>query len=231
MSTTATSSYNFKKIAVVPTAKDFIDIVLSKTQRKTPTVIHPSYAISRIRSFYMRKVSARGRAILYNGCLFFKEYSFRLINGECTSTSSFSPSSGQIHAAELSRQDDDDNHRVPQARGHPSLLRGSNECSLWQRPLQTGSWPNQHRQVSRGSLSQWYLGRAFLFPTSLFLMSLFLNDISVTFLFVNYMSLFVNYISVACHLILISGLLPFAFPFFSGLNPRIYVYRQTRQLP
>jgi len=40
----------------VPTAKDFIDIVLSKTQRKTPTVIHPSYAISRIRAFYMRKV-------------------------------------------------------------------------------------------------------------------------------------------------------------------------------
>lgn len=56
MSSTATSSYNFKKIAVVPTAKDFIDIVLSKTQRKTPTVIHPSYAISRIRAFYMRKV-------------------------------------------------------------------------------------------------------------------------------------------------------------------------------
>jgi len=55
-SVAASSSYNFKKIAVVPTAKDFIDIVLSKTQRKTPTVIHPSYAISRIRSFYMRKV-------------------------------------------------------------------------------------------------------------------------------------------------------------------------------
>ncbi|EDO26541.1 predicted protein, partial [Nematostella vectensis] len=32
--------YNFKKITVVPTAKDFIDIVLSKTQRKTPTVVH-----------------------------------------------------------------------------------------------------------------------------------------------------------------------------------------------
>jgi len=32
--------YNFKKIQVVPTSKDFIDIVLSKTQRKTPTVIH-----------------------------------------------------------------------------------------------------------------------------------------------------------------------------------------------
>ena len=36
----ATSGYNFKKITVVPAAKDFIDITLSKTQRKTPTVIH-----------------------------------------------------------------------------------------------------------------------------------------------------------------------------------------------
>ncbi|KAB0804125.1 hypothetical protein PPYR_01095 [Photinus pyralis] len=50
------SLYNFKKIAVVPTAKDFIDIMLSRTQRRTPTVIHKHYKISRIRSFYMRKV-------------------------------------------------------------------------------------------------------------------------------------------------------------------------------
>lgn len=48
--------YNFKKIAIVPTSKDFTDVVLSKTQRKTPTVIHRHYKISRIRSFYMRKV-------------------------------------------------------------------------------------------------------------------------------------------------------------------------------
>jgi len=48
--------YNFKKIAVVPTAKDFIDVILSKTQRKTPTVVHKHFKISRIRSFYMRKV-------------------------------------------------------------------------------------------------------------------------------------------------------------------------------
>jgi nucleolar GTP-binding protein len=48
--------YNFKKIAVVPTSEDLIDIVLSRTQRKTPTVVHPQYNISRIRSFYMRKV-------------------------------------------------------------------------------------------------------------------------------------------------------------------------------
>ena len=50
------SYYNFKKIAVVPTSKDFTDVVLSKTQRKTPTVIHRHFKISRIRSFYMRKV-------------------------------------------------------------------------------------------------------------------------------------------------------------------------------
>uniref|UniRef100_H2ZGE9 GTP-binding protein 4 n=1 Tax=Ciona savignyi TaxID=51511 RepID=H2ZGE9_CIOSA len=50
------SLYNFKKITVVPSSKDFIDITLSKTQRKTPTVVHKSYHISRIRSFYVRKV-------------------------------------------------------------------------------------------------------------------------------------------------------------------------------
>ncbi|KAI8870156.1 GTP binding protein 4 [Ramicandelaber brevisporus] len=50
------SLYNFKRIQVVPTASDFVDIVLSKTQRKTPTVIHKNYAIGRIRQFYMRKV-------------------------------------------------------------------------------------------------------------------------------------------------------------------------------
>ena len=55
--------YNFKTIQVVPTNKDFIDIVLSKTQRQTPTVVHNGWAIARIRQFYMRKVShARLRA-------------------------------------------------------------------------------------------------------------------------------------------------------------------------
>jgi GTP1/Obg family GTP-binding protein len=50
------SLYNFKKIQPVPTSSDFVDIVLSKTQRKTPTVIHKNYNIGRIRQFYMRKV-------------------------------------------------------------------------------------------------------------------------------------------------------------------------------
>ena len=50
------SHYNFKKVTVVPSSKDFVDIVLSKTQRKTPTVVHKHYKISRIRQFYTRKI-------------------------------------------------------------------------------------------------------------------------------------------------------------------------------
>jgi len=48
--------YNFKKIQPVPTASDFVDVALSRTQRQTPTVVHAGYSINRIRSFYMRKV-------------------------------------------------------------------------------------------------------------------------------------------------------------------------------
>ncbi|CAJ1946837.1 unnamed protein product [Cylindrotheca closterium] len=48
--------YNFKKMSPVPSAPDLIDIVLMRTQRRTPTVIHPGYKINRIRSFYMRKI-------------------------------------------------------------------------------------------------------------------------------------------------------------------------------
>lgn len=43
--------YNFKKINPIPSAPDMIDIILTRTQRKTPTVIHPGYKITRIRSF------------------------------------------------------------------------------------------------------------------------------------------------------------------------------------
>uniref|UniRef100_A0A0K0EI55 Nucleolar GTP-binding protein 1 n=1 Tax=Strongyloides stercoralis TaxID=6248 RepID=A0A0K0EI55_STRER len=49
-------SYNFKRITCVPTASDLKNIVLSKTQRKTPTVVHKAYSIGRIRAFYIRKI-------------------------------------------------------------------------------------------------------------------------------------------------------------------------------
>jgi len=51
--------YNFKKIQPVPAAGDFVDIVLTRTQRKTPTVIHPGYKISRIR--YVGRVGICGK--------------------------------------------------------------------------------------------------------------------------------------------------------------------------
>jgi len=37
--------YNFKKIAPIPGATEMIDIVLTRTQRKTPTVIHPGICV------------------------------------------------------------------------------------------------------------------------------------------------------------------------------------------
>jgi nucleolar GTP-binding protein len=48
--------YHFKDIQTIHTSDQIIDIVLSKTQRKTPTEVHPGYAINRIRQFYMRKI-------------------------------------------------------------------------------------------------------------------------------------------------------------------------------
>lgn len=48
--------YTFKKITPVPTAKELEDVVLSGTNKHTPTVVHKQYAIHRIRAFYMRKV-------------------------------------------------------------------------------------------------------------------------------------------------------------------------------
>ena len=49
-------AYNFKNIEAVPQAPALIEALLSKTQRKTPTVVHRGYEIQRIRKFYMRKV-------------------------------------------------------------------------------------------------------------------------------------------------------------------------------
>ena len=49
------SSSSFKNIEPVPTGTDLLDIVLSRTQRRLPTV-RPGFKISRIRAFYARKV-------------------------------------------------------------------------------------------------------------------------------------------------------------------------------
>ncbi|EOD51613.1 Nucleolar GTP-binding protein [Neofusicoccum parvum] len=46
----------WKDIAPVPTSQEFLDIVLSRTQRRLPTQIRAGFKISRIRAFYTRKV-------------------------------------------------------------------------------------------------------------------------------------------------------------------------------
>lgn len=46
----------WKDIAPVPTSQEFLDIVLSRTQRRLPTQIRAGFKISRIRAFYIRKV-------------------------------------------------------------------------------------------------------------------------------------------------------------------------------
>jgi nucleolar GTP-binding protein len=54
--TESAAMYKFKEIQTIPPAKQLVDIVLSRTNRKTPTVVHPGFKITRIRNFYMRKV-------------------------------------------------------------------------------------------------------------------------------------------------------------------------------
>ncbi|KAE9970175.1 Nucleolar GTP-binding protein 1 [Venturia inaequalis] len=46
----------WKDIAPVPNGTEFLDIVLSRTQRRLPTQIRSGFQISRIRNFYTRKV-------------------------------------------------------------------------------------------------------------------------------------------------------------------------------
>ncbi|OAA63611.1 nucleolar GTP-binding protein [Niveomyces insectorum RCEF 264] len=47
---------SWKDIPPVPSEKEFVDIVLSSTQRRLPTQIRAGFQISRIRAFYTRKV-------------------------------------------------------------------------------------------------------------------------------------------------------------------------------
>jgi nucleolar GTP-binding protein len=59
----ANIQYNFKSIPIVQNSVELINAILSKTQRKTPTVIHPGYKITRIRKFYMRKIKFTNQTI------------------------------------------------------------------------------------------------------------------------------------------------------------------------
>ncbi|KAJ4757475.1 Nucleolar GTP-binding protein 1 [Rhynchospora pubera] len=52
--------YNFKEIKVVPSGKELVDIILSRTQRQTPTVVRKGTRTKIIREFYMHKVKFTG---------------------------------------------------------------------------------------------------------------------------------------------------------------------------
>lgn len=52
----ANMKVTWKEIAPVPTSQEFLDIVLSRTQRRLPTQIRAGFKIHRIRAFYIRKV-------------------------------------------------------------------------------------------------------------------------------------------------------------------------------
>jgi len=47
------TGYNFTNIPPIPDSSALIDVVLSKTNRKTPTEVHHQFKITRIRKFYM----------------------------------------------------------------------------------------------------------------------------------------------------------------------------------
>lgn len=50
------SLYVFRDVKPILSSEELINVILSKTQRKTPTEVHPGYQIQRIRSFYLRKI-------------------------------------------------------------------------------------------------------------------------------------------------------------------------------
>ncbi|CAK7270152.1 Nucleolar GTP-binding protein 1 [Sporothrix epigloea] len=53
---------SWKDIPPVPTQEEFVDIILSSTQRRLPTQIRAGFKISRIRAFYTRKVKFTAEA-------------------------------------------------------------------------------------------------------------------------------------------------------------------------
>ena len=40
----------------IPESNTFINIILSKLQKKTPTIVHKQFSIQKIRQFYFRKI-------------------------------------------------------------------------------------------------------------------------------------------------------------------------------
>lgn len=161
----AMPTYNFKSMQVVPGSKDFIDIVLSKTQRQTPTVVHNGWSIQRIRQFYMRKVGGGARRRRRHDCSRGRIARHAkqepcvqaplLLLLRAVLPAPVHHAAGQVHGLQLARQADPDPERLPQGGGHSPLLQRPAECAVRQGPLQAGTGaaahgPQPDRQAGAG---------------------------------------------------------------------------------
>jgi NOG1 N-terminal helical domain len=109
----------WKDIQPVPTSQEFLDIVLSRTQRRLPTQIRAGFQISRIRS--MRQNSLRDCRIL--------------------TFTRFLHTKGQIHTRDLHGEVVSDFGRFPTIARHSSFPQGSPEHSLRCRSFQDSPRP------------------------------------------------------------------------------------------
>lgn len=144
--------YNLKAITAVPTASQFVDIILSKLQRKTPTVIHPSYQITRIRHFYMRKVKFAQDEFEERLDLILKEFP-KLDVGHGRRSTRTLKNKRLIFLLPTVRSLAKPHYRslllVCSVTGNPPILRRSPQRPLRPRPLQTRPRTNQHGQTPR----------------------------------------------------------------------------------
>ena len=136
--------YNFKGIPPVPTNKQFVDIVLLRTQRKTPTVVHagcvhcrlpPRFSLSPSRRQLLgvprapptarrSRAPARAPAPLLRAQVPDHAHP-RLLHAQ-----------GQVHAGDVPRQAGRHRRRLSEAGRHPPLLRRPHQRAVRPRPLQ-----------------------------------------------------------------------------------------------
>lgn len=119
-----------------PSLQDFIDITLSKTQRKTPTVIHKHYQIHRIRHFYMRKVKFTQQNYHDRLTQILTDFPKLDVSQDAPKFSvSFCVTPITDCFLLLSVIGLWDLKMCYFPLGHPSVLRWSDERAVWQRPL------------------------------------------------------------------------------------------------
>jgi hypothetical protein len=123
----------WKDIQPVPTSQEFLDIVLSRTQRRLPTQIRAGFQISRIRS--MKNTYA------------LKQFSLTIPR--------FLYSEGQIHPGDFYGKALVNIGRLSSTPGYSSFSQRPSEYPLRCRPFSYSSWTTIHRKTShRDSVSR-----------------------------------------------------------------------------